>query len=142
MQFRYGDAAELCLRRDDVVVGVDGHDVVEFEDQPVRPSIAFAAVMDWRLLAQPGEIQADRVLLKKTRPRDIDFVDRDGCDFSCNIQLHRIGAHASSSIPDKQPRIAFRSEEHTSELQSLMRLSYAVFCLKKKKTTRRHHTQN
>src|SRR3546814_5489463 len=30
----------------------------------------------------------------------------------------------------------FRSEEHTSELQSLMRISYAVFCLKKKKTTR------
>src|SRR3546814_3437095 len=31
---------------------------------------------------------------------------------------------------------AIRSEEHTSELQSLMRISYAVFCLKKKK----HHT--
>src|SRR3546814_4533123 len=30
---------------------------------------------------------------------------------------------------------AQRSEEHTSELQSLMRISYAVFCLKKKKTT-------
>src|SRR3546814_5611029 len=30
-----------------------------------------------------------------------------------------------------------RSEEHTSELQSLMRISYAVFCLKKKKTTSR-----
>src|SRR3546814_1474148 len=30
--------------------------------------------------------------------------------------------------------IADRSEEHTSELQSLMRISYAVFCLKKKKT--------
>src|SRR3546814_1165367 len=29
-----------------------------------------------------------------------------------------------------------RSEEHTSDLQSLMRISYAVFCLKKKKTTR------
>src|SRR3546814_4392978 len=29
---------------------------------------------------------------------------------------------------------AYRSEEHTSELQSLMRISYAVFCLKKKKT--------
>src|SRR3546814_2920802 len=29
----------------------------------------------------------------------------------------------------------FRSEEHTSELQSLMRISYAVFCLKKKKDT-------
>src|SRR3546814_8348121 len=30
---------------------------------------------------------------------------------------------------------AFRSEEHTSELQSLMRISYAVFCVKKKNTT-------
>src|SRR3546814_3685188 len=34
-----------------------------------------------------------------------------------------------------------RSEEHTSELQSLMRISYAVFCLKKKKTYRKHNSQ-
>src|SRR3546814_3956934 len=33
-------------------------------------------------------------------------------------------------------RFDFRSEEHTSELQSLMRISYAVFCLKKKKHDR------
>src|SRR3546814_3095517 len=33
-----------------------------------------------------------------------------------------------------QTLVARRSEEHTSELQSLMRISYAVFCLKKKKT--------
>src|SRR3546814_5837318 len=32
-----------------------------------------------------------------------------------------------------------RSEEHTSELQSLMRISYAVFCLKKKKTQQNHN---
>src|SRR3546814_8600643 len=32
-----------------------------------------------------------------------------------------------------------RSEEHTSELQSLMRISYAVFCLKKKKNIRTHN---
>src|SRR3546814_6637555 len=31
-----------------------------------------------------------------------------------------------------------RSEEHTSELQSLMRISYAVFCLKQKKQTKQH----
>src|SRR3546814_9475790 len=37
----------------------------------------------------------------------------------------------------------FRSEEHTSELQSLMRISYAVFCLKKKKTkTHKYHKNN
>src|SRR3546814_3954736 len=34
-----------------------------------------------------------------------------------------------------------RSEEHTSELQSLMRISYAVFCLKKKKIINTIHTQ-
>src|SRR3546814_2379896 len=38
---------------------------------------------------------------------------------------------------------AGRSEEHTSELQSLMRISYAVFCLKKKKTNNEHkHTKH
>src|SRR3546814_9610575 len=40
--------------------------------------------------------------------------------------------------------VSKRSEEHTSELQSLMRISYAVFCLKKKKKTKnstQHTTQ-
>src|SRR3546814_8862745 len=39
---------------------------------------------------------------------------------------------ARAELRPKKP--ASRSEEHTSELQSLMRISYAVFCLKKKKT--------
>src|SRR3546814_8064040 len=40
--------------------------------------------------------------------------------------------------------LPFRSEEHTSELQSLMRISYAVFCLKKKKNKNqlKDHTHN
>src|SRR3546814_3888592 len=41
---------------------------------------------------------------------------------------HLAGYHAGIVVRN-------RSEEHTSELQSLMRISYAVFCLKKKKTT-------
>src|SRR3546814_6397305 len=44
--------------------------------------------------------------------------------------LHQIGTETS------------RSEEHTSELQSLMRISYAVFCLKKKKQTIKTETQS
>src|SRR3546814_7840793 len=48
------------------------------------------------------------------------------------------GDHVHPGPRDRQA--AVRSEEHTSELQSLMRISYAVFCLKKKKTT--DHTQN
>src|SRR3546814_4420159 len=42
------------------------------------------------------------------------------------------GARAFARLPPD--RIRRRSEEHTSELQSLMRISYAVFCLKKKTT--------
>src|SRR3546814_5526961 len=39
-------------------------------------------------------------------------------------------------LPVHRGTARIRSEEHTSELQSLMRISYAVFCLKKKNTTR------
>src|SRR3546814_3720141 len=41
--------------------------------------------------------------------------------------------HPVSGSPHHPHRYSGRSEEHTSELQSLMRISYAVFCLKKKK---------
>src|SRR3546814_3152123 len=46
-----------------------------------------------------------------------------------------VGAGEVGVDGDRQHRLnlALRSEEHTSELQSLMRISYAVFCLKKKK---------
>src|SRR3546814_2960821 len=58
-------------------------------------------------------------------------------------------AHAFvASLPSDPDRgsvlanTARRSEEHTSELQSLMRISYAVFCLKKKKNTLQNKTQS
>src|SRR3546814_2461996 len=41
-----------------------------------------------------------------------------------------------------QPVVLKRSEEHTSELQSLMRISYAVFCLKKKKKNMQHNNRS
>src|SRR3546814_6305694 len=43
--------------------------------------------------------------------------------------------HSGREISISVHRCARRSEEHTSELQSLMRTSYAVFCLKKKNNT-------
>src|SRR3546814_1820255 len=45
-------------------------------------------------------------------------------------------------VPTGNSQCAVRSEEHTSELQSLMRISYAVFCLTKKKINQQHTTQN
>src|SRR3546814_8473146 len=53
-----------------------------------------------------------------------DVLDRLGIAYEVRI----VSAHRTP-----------RSEEHTSELQSLMRISYAVFCLKKKKNKNHHY---
>src|SRR3546814_5219153 len=54
---------------------------------------------------------------------------------SCFASTKRMPAASSAST-----RVS-RSEEHTSELQSLMRISYAVFCLKKKNIHERRHSR-
>src|SRR3546814_3233235 len=63
---------------------------------------------------------------------------RPGRDPACRAE------GAAHAVPDIRLRPRHRSEEHTSELQSLMRTSYAVFCLKKNNMTttthRPHHT--
>src|SRR3546814_2041004 len=46
-------------------------------------------------------------------------------------------AYTARPVRDALDALLVRSEEHTSELQSLMRISYAVFCLKKKKNHKR-----
>src|SRR3546814_4175311 len=52
---------------------------------------------------------------------------------ACIRVSHKIRLNAHLSTVNTAASKAGRSEEHTSELQSLMRISYAVFCLKKKK---------
>src|SRR3546814_6658752 len=52
---------------------------------------------------------------------------------ACPVHRFRVSGH--QRVP-----IGQRSEEHTSELQSLMRISYAVFCLKKQKKQTNTHT--
>src|SRR3546814_2685994 len=51
-----------------------------------------------------------------------------------HILARFMAADSVKSIPAARRISMTRSEEHTSELQSLMRISYAVFCLKKKQT--------
>src|SRR3546814_9804444 len=70
------------------------------------------------------------------------------CRFTHARNKARLGTLASAGRRQKKWKtkahlVTIRSEEHTSELQSLMRISYAVFCLKKKKTitkTRSKHS--
>src|SRR3546814_2849142 len=68
--------------------------------------------------------------------RDIPLVVADKCREDVgrplNVQWHLDAVG--------QPSRVSRSEEHTSELQSLMRISYAVFCLKKKKENKQGRT--
>src|SRR3546814_7689669 len=76
------------------------------------------------------EIGDDRVHVARDWPSDQyeeadRLIDRIVASGVCAIVVH--AGHG------KPPRRVTRSEEHTSELQSLMRISYAVFCLKKKK---------
>src|SRR3546814_9487793 len=52
------------------------------------------------------------------------------------------GQKKQSSILERLSPLNCRSEEHTSELQSLMRISYAVFCLKKKKKQHINYRRN
>src|SRR3546814_1003829 len=63
-----------------------------------------------------------------------DDLERAGDALERDMARRQAGCQAGSSIirPIEVARLS-RSEEHTSELQSLMRISYAVFCLKKKK---------
>src|SRR3546814_7443822 len=58
--------------------------------------------------------------------RLVAVLRRAGANVFCKTNTPEFGAGANTT------NAVFRSEEHTSELQSLMRSSYAVFCLKKK----------
>src|SRR3546814_10680209 len=78
------------------------------------------------------------------------FVGLEVCDGWCNLSgligLVQAGKLSQEIAPPYRPspkptQVEWRSEEHTSELQSLMRTSYAVFCLKKKRQThKKTHT--
>src|SRR3546814_5248942 len=78
----------------------------------------------------------NRARRRPTRPRTSGLFSpealRSASDSVESIWASRVGDGASRPI-SARTACSSRSEEHTSELQSLMRISYAVFCLKKKK---------
>src|SRR3546814_3118329 len=72
-----------------------------------------------------------RSLRKKAGPRIKSGVTLEQCQLLAISFHHQQATPITAKAPATAPPI--RSEEHTSELQSLMRISYAVFCLKKNK---------
>src|SRR3546814_7888346 len=103
-----------------------------------------------RRLDRRGQIQDDRLVGGR-----LEDIHHRGAAFDAEIQFGGrkgfraifetpVGAGQARGIVAKLLGSVdgnlFRSEEHTSELQSLMRISYAVFCLKKKNTAK-HNRQ-
>src|SRR3546814_9156055 len=70
--------------------------------------------------------------------RELDAACEAGGLFQLTLHPHIIAARSRIWILDELLAHAARSEEQTSELQSLMRTSYPVYCLKKNKTSHLH----
>src|SRR3546814_8366413 len=100
---------------------------------------------------QPRQACADRRLVERGLAAFLEQCRERSAHFAGQLRHHghveqsvvdqRVGAQrlpaaGLAAVADAQrDEVPFRSEEHTSELQSLMRISYAVFCLKKNKQT-------
>src|SRR3546814_6043576 len=61
----------------------------------------------------------------------VDAIEEAAFDAEFKLEIGVVGIARERRL-DRRHRLVLRSEEHTSELQSLMRISYAVFCLNKK----------
>src|SRR3546814_5968999 len=88
------------------------------------------------------EIEVAQAVLERSKVlQDQDLIDvvlRRAEEHRMAIALRNdVSAAVAEALVEKAG--PDRSEEHTSELQSLMRISYAVFCLKKKKKTKTTH---
>src|SRR3546814_357792 len=118
-------------------------EVAKFEpdDQPVAEHvICLVAEIGPALRGDPDAVDIDDIQRIISDPRSIGNVERiilspqESVRAEIKFLCAAMGGDAfGHDGPEPAPRFAIlRSEEHTSELQSLMRISYAVFCLKKK----------
>src|SRR3546814_1233942 len=95
-------------------------DVCSSDLADIAARIEFGAALAHEDVARNGDFAAELLHAETTACRIATVARRTACFFMC---------HCLNSFALRP-----RSEEHTSELQSLMRISYAVFFLKKKKT--------
>src|SRR3546814_19854191 len=93
-------------------------------------SLTYSLIFFLMIRRPPRSTRTDTLFPYTTLFRSFRACRREGGEGSWRRDAvqHGPGHHHRHADPDRD-----RSEEHTSELQSLMRISYAVFCLKKKK---------
>src|SRR3546814_5307094 len=104
----------------------DVNDLPKFRPSPrCRPGVALRAAV---LLLAATALLSGSPAVAQSDPR----AKADGVPRYVSLRSDEVNVRSGPGV-----RYPVRSEEHTSELQSLMRISYAVFCLKKKKNTNR-----
>src|SRR3546814_10006562 len=113
-------------------------DVCSSDLQPLGDPLVIAALDPRRDVA---------LVRQEQRPLDLEPIGGESLEPQHGLRRRRarpeILPHTGLSVEIGTDRAApQRSEEHTSELQSLMRISYAVFCLKKKKRAAAHSNRH
>src|SRR3546814_2327840 len=123
--------------------GLESTDSVDDADVVVLNTGCIRENADNKLYGTLGHLKS----LKDQRPdmqivvggclaqKDRDTVVRKAGHVDVVFGTHNVHRAAELLAESREAGRPIRSEEHTSELQSLMRISYAVFCLKKKNTT-------
>src|SRR3546814_1312672 len=101
-------------------------------------------ISGWSSDVCSSDLRLVEVGVADQRTGDDDFLARCRALYGCVLRIGRSRNQGDAHHERRSAQLklgimgflhsAVRSEEHTSELQSLMRISYAVFCLKKKKT--------
>src|SRR3546814_2983579 len=120
-------SSDVCSS--DLLAASNLHGTVLGDHRPARCRPAGGLEVDHAkgdVAQRPSELVETALRLPLGRPT----LDRSGLDGAAHVPDARRGHRQTGSAAPH--RLGMRSEEHTSELQSLMRLSYAVFCLKKK----------
>src|SRR3546814_7599713 len=127
VRIEFGDFLAVSGRKKDVIVrGGENISPQEIEDALHR----YPAITDVAVVAMPHERRGEGVCAYVIADAPVSVADIGS--FLGEQGLARQKWPESVEMVDAFPGTA-RAEEHTSELQSLMRISYAVFCLKKKK---------
>src|SRR3546814_8938445 len=111
-----------------------------------RLSISVPARKVSRIAPKPARkltqsVRSSPMTLPATAPT---MISMRATETATRIEMIEASRARPSQTADASHTFSIRSEEHTSELQSLMRISYAVFCLKKKthKKTKKKQTQH
>src|SRR3546814_10481701 len=106
------------------------------EDEPIKQAQEFIesnvgeriSVEDLALKYAIGRRHFERRFKKATNNTPVEYIQRVKMEAA-----KKFLENSQKNVTEVMYEVGYRSEEHTSELQSLMRISYAVFCLKKKK---------